>query len=93
MAIANGVCDFFHLFRDHKKVYMCKNQYVFSFLPFHMIDKHNPIPQQKLHYALDRPRNMYIATFKVIRSLISKGSGVLGQNLMRVYIQMVLGEL
>lgn len=72
---------------------MCKNQYAFSFLPFHMIDKHKPVPKQKLLCAFDCPRNVYIAMSKFIGSLISKSSGVLGQNLMGEHIQMVPGEL
>ena len=68
MAIVNQVSDFFHFFRDYKKVYTCKNQYVFRFLPFHVIDKHNPLSRNRNFIVFsDRPRNMYIAMSKLIR--------------------------
>lgn len=49
MATARGSSDFSLFFRDHKKAYMCKNQYVFSPLPFHTIDRYKLILQQKVH--------------------------------------------
>lgn len=68
MAIANRASDFFHFFRDHKEGYICKNQYIFPFLPFHMIDKHSLLPYNRNYIGLsDLTRNMHIAMSNLIK--------------------------